>query len=332
MSDLRIPIAAALALSMVAGCVRGTMPTNPDDVSRTPSAVSVRAAFPDRPHTTDPGHDRMPIALGDEWIYDRVYHVYSVSPSGDRTSMFAYHSQMTDFMVCADSLPSGAYAFRRSTEVPINPPGATTYTWVGNRQDRRGLYEPDVSIMDPPACDQPPPARITTSPAELGARMADAAIARLPAGLDAAARIRVGNEIRRLSARAAAFEAAMGPHGGVRPGEIQRLAYPLNVGRSWYVRNQPPDLVLTSEVLAHETCEVPAGRWPTARIGLVWVGSFGPNDVAELWYGKTGLLRFRYHFEGAPDPVAGTTVIENDQRLTHVSLSDDDGRIAVSPR
>lgn len=330
MSDLRFPIAAALTLAMAAGCVRGTLPTNPAaDASRAPNLVSSNAADQECLRGVGPGPGRVPIALGDEWIYDRVYTVYAVSPTGQRSAMLGYHSEITDFMVCADTLPSGAYVFRRSTEDPLDPPGATTFTWVGERQDLRGLYELDVAINNAPACDPTPPmARIAASPGEFGARMAAAAIAQLPAGLDAGARIRLGAEIRRLTARAAALEAAMRPRGGVRPGEIQRLAYPLNVGRHWYVRNQPPDLVLTSQVLAHEPCVVPAGRWPAARVGLVWVGTSGPNDVIDSWYGRPGLLRFRYHLEGAPDPVTGTIVIENDQRLTRVSLGDDHERIA----
>jgi hypothetical protein len=333
MSDLRFPIAATLALAVVAGCVRGSVPTSPaDDASRAPILASSNAADQDCLRGVGPGPGRVPIALGDEWIYDRVYNVYSVSPNGERTLMLGYHSVITDLMVCADTLPGGTYVFRRSTEVPIDPPGATTHTWVGERQDMRGLYELDVAITSPPACDAMPSplARGAMSPVESGQRLASAAIARLPAGLDAATRARLVDEIRRLTARGADLEAALRPRGGLRPGEIQRLAYPLNVGRKWYVRNEPPDLVLTSQVLAHEPCVVPAGRWPAARVSLVWVGTFGPNDVADQWYGRPGLLRFRYHFEGTPDPVTGNIVIENDQRLTHLSIDDAHERVAAS--
>jgi hypothetical protein len=51
------------------------------------------------------------------------------------------------------------------------------------------------------------------------------------------------------------------------------------------------------------------------------VGTFGPRDSAASWYGRLGLLRFRYHFESEPDSVSGASiVIENDQLLERANL------------
>jgi hypothetical protein len=59
-------------------------------------------------------------------------------------------------------------------------------------------------------------------------------------------------------------------------------------------------------------------------VDLVWLGTFGPNDWAASWYGRPGMLRFRYHFEGSSVEGGHTDlVIENDQRLTEVSLVGD---------
>jgi hypothetical protein len=321
-------IGAVAVLALATSCSRDVVPTQPVHVApglaTGAQAMSPsEAALPECLRGTGIVPSRVPMALGDTWVYDRDYVVYQVSENGDRTPVFTAHSTITDFMVCADSVNGNRYAYRRSTEV--SPESGTYLSWVGQRQDLRGLYELDVNITEPPACDPQMPAAIRRGVAtDFGARVANAAIARLPAGPQGVTNEGMIHAVRSLVTRAARFEESMRPRGGIRTGEIQRLGYPLRVGQQWYVRNQPPDLVITSKVLAHEVCVVPAGSWPAAKVDLVWTNVFGPNDRAASWYGKPGLLRFQYHFEGSSTPGGpNDLVIENDQRLTHFDLVGD---------
>jgi hypothetical protein len=317
MPRLLAAIGAVVLLALAISCSRDTLPTPPTDRgSRLSRITGAGPALPQPMQGVPVLPGALPIDLGDQWEYYRSYVVYSVSATGDRTPLEQFYSRITDAMVCTGTVNGNEYVYRSSAENE-QAPGPTTYTWVGERQDARGLYELDANITQPPACGPRPPESMGgVAVADHAARIAESAIARLPSA-PPDVRDRMIRQIRALTARAARLEQAMEPGVGVRSGELQRLAYPLTVGREWYVRNQPPDLVLTSQVLAWETYQ----SWPAAKVGLVWVGTFGPRDSAASWYGKPGLLRFRYHFESEPDSVTGTsTVIENDQRLSYFRL------------
>ena len=110
---------------------------------------------------------------------------------------------------------------------------------------------------------------------------------------------------------------ATGPQG--QP-EIQRLAYPLAVGREWIVR---PDPLFTERVEARETVVVGTRRLVAWRIRIE-SDLFGPDDRVWLWVSHEGELRFRYHLVSAAvddtgNPV-GTVVTEEDQQLVEYQL------------
>ena len=100
---------------------------------------------------------------------------------------------------------------------------------------------------------------------------------------------------------------ATGPQG--QP-EIQRLAYPLYLGRQWILRTDP---LFTERVEARESVAVGGQRLSAWRIRIE-SELFGPDDRVWIWYSHQGELRFRYHVEGiavddAGNPV-GTVVTE----------------------
>jgi hypothetical protein len=158
------------------------------------------------------------------------------------------------------------------------------------------------------------------------AMAASTALGRLPLPDDPARRARWRGAIQELTRRAEALERPTHVRPGSRGGEAQLLAYPLHVGQHWSFVDDATRHLLAARVIAHETCSVPAGRWPAARVAMQWVGHGGARDTIESWYGSAGLLRYRYHIQTAGDPGDPTFVMENEQRLMRVSLGDDPGR------
>ena len=111
---------------------------------------------------------------------------------------------------------------------------------------------------------------------------------------------------------------ATGPQG--QP-EIQRLAYPLFVGREWIVRPFP---LFTERVEARETIPVGGQRLSAWRIRIE-SDLFGPDDRVWFWVSHEGDLRFRYHLESVSTDVEGNplglVVTEEEQRLVQFQIA-----------
>lgn len=319
----------AFAAVTLAGCVRGVAPTRP---AMPASSADDRIAAPAADPMTGSrlgarGPERMPIAIGDRWVYTRVYQLSVIAPNGQKRTFFVTHGTITVAMGCVDTMPSGIYAFQHAVEVQnFSNVSNTSVSWTDLREDRTGLYE-----IKPPNDAVPSCFDASFADARSGARpvtagpAATTAFDRLPVSGDRAKRERWHGAIRELTRRAEELDRPKRVRPGSRSGEAQLLAYPLHVGQHWSFVDDATGHVLAAHVAAHENCEVPAGRWPAARVVTQWAGHAGVRDTVESWYGSAGLLRYRYHLETAGDPGDPTFVMENEQQLIRVSLPDAPG-------
>ncbi|MGH7726206.1 MAG: hypothetical protein ACREOU_12335 [Candidatus Eiseniibacteriota bacterium] len=172
------------------------------------------------------------------------------------------------------------------------------------RQDRSGLYllaggsERDartdgVTLGDAVASAWTP---------EVDRAVADAIESRIPdesrraAFREAARLLRVKLEAveaaRRFVASGPAVSLAQ-PPGGIAPGEITFLRYPMRPGAQWDGR--VGFNVWTVE--GHDNLATAAGRFRAARLSIVVTDAFGPNDRALTWWGTPGETQRAYHLE-----------------------------------
>jgi hypothetical protein len=214
---------------------------------------------------------------------------------------------------------------------PFPPSDSTTY-WVRYRQDRAGLYEADVPLIQPPDARLRAYAQAGKSERSQGvAGLADwhHLEARVLAAKGEAYQPAVRELIRKVQAAHAALRYARlhppkgigGPPGGALPNELTRLKYPLHPGQEWTLRAEP--IVFTSRVERHEVLRLPAGRMPGFRIRILIEG-LDPSDEVFMWYGRKGFLRMRYLIKSvATDPEGnpiGTLISERHLGLESIEL------------
>ena len=254
-----------------------------------------------------------PLDLGNEWHYDRSLVIRFFSPgSTEPSGVEEYHFEEERVLDQTEELFGRTYIVESRTIVQDFPDPDVAHEWIRYRQDRSGLYEADVSIVDPPG----PTAKAT---AVAGAAWEPAL--RIGADLSAFGPVAIEHpesfrsalgelERRRLRLRGALRgEQVSAPPGNALPDEITRLKYPLHPGSSFAIR----DGLLDAHVEALEQLGTPAGRFPAWRIRLVWATG-GPDDTILVWFSRCGNLQLYVLAEAAlvaPDgTVLGTMQFE----------------------
>lgn len=229
-----------------------------------------------------------------------------------------YRFERTREITCRVSLNGHDYMTERWTH------DIAGTNWLLLRQDRRGLYEADGFLYDPPPCEAVAAARAAgdREAAEWLALSYQALAARPDAGRNATAwqaawapHIERASRILEGMGRGPLPGAGIAGIPGPPEGELLRLSYPLRPGRRWVVRQDPR---FESTVERIEFISLPAGRMFGARIRLTSELYPGGADVLE-WYGPEGFLRLTARFvEEVTDEygnVIGAYVSEMEERL-----------------
>lgn len=265
-----------------------------------------------------------PLDFGDRWQQETVATFVVVPNVGEPGTPDTMRTKTQTEVTGTEILSGTSYTLleQRWTQGTVHG----TY-WFRYRQDRMGLYEADVSIVQPPSSGL----RVLTSteareaPREASAwetqasreaqrerlaaqlhqrgvhpgfvRALDQALARHAMIREVASTVRFGAE------RGATSKAS--PTGGPLAQELTRLRYPLHPGASWIVLDDPR---VTAMVEARETLAFRDRRLTSWRIRIDWPGVFGPRDVAHVWYGRCGELQLVAHLEGVATDENGDPV------------------------
>jgi len=210
-----------------------------------------------------------------------------------------------------------------------------SFDWVRYRQDGAGLYEADVESQLPPVCAGVT-GRQTLDAEGVETPPGEAAWAGVEARLsDPAKQVAYRAAWERVQARASVLRQALGTArgipraagGGVEPGEITRLEYPLHPGARWVIRADPrfESIVEGAEVLNLAVGHVPGWR---IRIDSVFLGQ---DDRVHVWYGRSGFLKLVAHFEGVATDASGNpigrVISDESEVLTELALGG--GRFAA---
>lgn len=274
-----------------------------------------------------------PLEIGNEWRYSRSLLLTREMFASGMTESTEVNILRVHRLVGTETLGGREYVVERRQEFDSPSPGGGVITsWIRYRQDRAGLYEADVPSTQPPAAQEDP------APESVAlARVRDSNPGRvelwrrISAGVEAenrAALERAWSELtKKLDALADLREptsgrslAHGGPPGGVMPGEITRLAYPLRPGQEWTIRPEP---FFGSEVEAREVLDLPPGKMSCARINVTNF-ALEPDDEVFIWYGRDGFLRMTVHVETEMVDINGNVIglltFDENTALEHINL------------
>jgi len=270
-----------------------------------------------------------PLQLGNHWGYEFTLGLYTIPEGGPPGPVFGLSHGRDRDLVCVEDRAGRSYVVERRSY-----PGGV-FDWVRYRQDRAGLYEADVESPLPPVCAGVT-GRQTLDAEGVATLPGEAAWAGVEARLsDPAKQVAYRAAWERVQARASVLRQALGTArgipraagGGVEPGEITRLEYPLHPGARWVIRADPrfESIVEGAEVLDLAVGHVPGWR---IRIDSVFLG---PDDRVHVWYGRSGFLKLVAHFEGVAtdpngDPI-GRVISDESEVLTELALGG--GRFAA---
>lgn len=274
-----------------------------------------------------------PLQIGNHWRAASDDHYRAGPFEGPPYEELRIHTEYDRTLIGTETVSGRQYVVLQETWTANDPftaePRSGTY-WIRYRQDALGLYEADVSLPTPPNLDSrdaTPVAPLTGDSAPLEtlshALSPSNSIPKEQTPLFEAAR-------ERLYARAAIARSTFNhwvsaagsgrSRGGVLPGEITRLLYPLHPGASWVSRADP---LFSSQVEAIENLTLPAGRFTGYRIRID-NEALGPGDFVYLWMGRSGELAARLHLESDitddDGTVLGKATEDYDEVLHEVSL------------
>jgi len=337
-------LCAALALAAFIGCsgnsdragggsVRATrsLPTSPLRGIETPAAPGAA-----RGNGNAPGGEFYPLVAGNRWRFHQreITTISSFDSSGAESTTFSYeyNEDFESELLCNDVIDGVSYLFQRDRYL-VSPDTIDAYSPL--RQDAGGLY-----LRIGPATSIAPPCAGGPAPARRGARAEivrfvdrgwDALAARI---IDPARRAAYHEAWSRLEGRLssaaggrglASLEGGAGSNGalGALEGEATVLSYPIHPHARWRVATLPDGSCYEAIVEAEDGLDLPVGHVPAYR--LRWKTPFdGLRDFTYFWYGRSGLLRSRQHFEGiATDPYGrpiGKIVAELSTYLVDLTL------------
>jgi hypothetical protein len=296
-------LSAFLLLVFAAGCRDGaSAPESP-----TVPAVGITAA------RTVSSREFYPLAVGNEWTYQRTFRIEVEILDGAGDPVAKTFEGTGERRIIGREEISGREYFVEQSTLAVNGRPNVTMTRTRFRQDHAGLYVADV------AAD----ARSGSMPLDLrpGALMSPVA----KRAWQEHAR-KLGTFRRLLEPGLPDGEALSGRPGGILPGEILFLSFPLHPKSAWFNRVEP--FVVHSEVEAREVLDLPAGRFTCWRVRID--NEFlDPTDRVVVWYGRCGRLSSLLHAETlALDPETGEiarVTSDETERLTGLALLEPEG-------
>lgn len=277
-------LVSVLALVALAGCAQQT-PVAPE-LQQPIEGSSLGSFDPGGEISHGSSRGFYPLELGNHWSFRGSFTIRSGPAGGPLELEYSVNRTVETELTCVEPIDGRDYVIERSTTVDDLGP---YLDWVAYRQDGAGLYESD-HVGSPPACEAPGPTSAT--------RRADATtegLRRLPAVehpemIEAALRT-VRERIEPLGLGPARLALSRHRRGGVLPGEITRLRYPLRVGQRWVIREDPR---FVSWVDGIQILRTPVGRIPAWRVRI---GSelFSPEDRVVLYVSRLGFLGVSAH-------------------------------------
>ena len=311
----------ALAALAIAGCSTDQTTTSGAPASRSLAARITAPAPSQASPWFDLGKRRAhlpyPLAVGNRWDYLVNAQAVIVDNQGAQPPEVVQYP-WTLLITDVTHLNQRLYYVQTEFDPSAGGPGPTGMFF--ERQDRTGLFELDASpIMLSARGGSAAPERLSPLASRLVARFESmpAAAAHRDAWRRAALALgrKLDGALHPIAVASAAGVPIPPP-----PGEIATLRYPLFVGASWILRENPH---FDRHVAARERLSVPSGDYASWRIEE---GSelFGPNDRVTFWYGDPGLLRILVHAEApatdASGNIVGTAIFDSDQVLTTTDL------------
>lgn len=314
-------IRATLISLGLAGCASPLAPDRAALRQPEPSIVLPGA----HPIAADAKGGFYPLRLGNRWDYAVSYTMTLVTPEAPplpATSSGTMHREL----ICTELIGGREYFVEQSLVVLDNVRALPQ--WIRYRQDGKGLFEADVSLGAAPACATASPAGSARpwSPVSAAANLTRGVDERVRAAFEAAA-IRLEARLRQIEtmARSASPAGAASTDLEASP-ELVRLAYPLVVGRRWFIRADP---AFEAVVEAPELLQLPAGRLMGWRIRIVPPG-VSPEDRVHVWYGRAGYLgleaRIAMDAVDLNGNVVGVVIADQREMLTAYRLRGSTGR------
>jgi len=244
-----------------------------------------------------------PLDIGNRWTYTG-----KVSLEVGEGSAVVFHTEEEHTIVGTEILFGREYILEKQ-EIVVNTRDAMFTYWVRYRQDRAGLYEADVPILEPPSAGEDGGAytdlKVDIRRSQWAILWQRISTKIRPENQDAYQqawdrlfqKLRVIDEV--LGRQTLGIRMLIGPPGGVLPDEITRLRYPLHPRQEWIIREDP---FMTSIVEGHEVLDLAPGKMGGFKIRVL-NAALGPDDIILFWYGKEGFLKLFTHVEDeAVDP------------------------------
>ncbi len=314
----RTPAASAVALCLMLVLPACSRFASDPESSDTPAAAArmlgsapADGMWPDG-RRLGAGRGFYPLAVGNRWVYDIRFRTTLITPGGPQPTVETTTPWTVEII---GERVENEHRYFMLAEYDPRIVGPQVPFRV--RQDRSGYYSSDAITTASPAARSAP-----AMPSALQANVEQAL-----AGAPHAAAFRRATETLaiRLATLTNAGAAAMRPvPGGPEPGETAQLRYPLRIGARWVVRESP---LFERVVVGLQPLRLPAGMFPAWRLRQT-SELFGPDDSAQLWYSRSGLLRIA--FRGKADAtdeagnIVGQVIIEQDQVLSTLRLVDPD--------
>jgi len=217
-----------------------------------------------------------PLSPGNEWVYRHRFEMQLIPDDGP--------SDPPEVVVETVRRRQTDYREHEGTEYLLEEESVGFLTTAKRlyRQDRRGLYEADVPLIEGTKSDGPVLADRMLSIVSAVASRQD---------VDPACIARHLQRHAEVVAMVTGSSPQPSPPGdGLQRDELLRLAYPLRPGAAWVVRDTPL-FVSTVEGLD------PRAGSPAYRIRMD-SDLFGPDDLVHFWYGRCGFGGMRAHLEG----------------------------------
>jgi hypothetical protein len=241
-----------------------------------------------------------PLEIGNRWTYGGETSLVTELYETGAADSAVFHTEEDHVLIGTETRSGREYVVEMQEQRDLATGKVTAY-WIRYRQDQAGLYEADVSVIEPPVAAKQSVSYAGADVLDgrweaLWRQVADACDADSKAGLERAWR-RMEGKLDVVEAirgfKSGHVRALAGPPGGVLSDEITRLEYPLHPGQEWTVRESP---FFGSEVEGHDVLDLPPGKMTCLRIRMV-SEVFGPSDSVVLWYGRDGFLGMSAHVE-----------------------------------